>query len=126
MHPGEHHKHLMRTYLVHPGFATEVWGRSDVDPHDVLAVCARLIALEDFRVKATATMTQKGEKLSEGFDPRCGWWLPLTDSPELGIHFWQLVLVPVELRCIGPVDDPPSLQYGRFARTCLGAVPPRR
>lgn len=126
MHPGEHHEHRMRTYLVHPGFAEEVWGRSEVDPDDVLAVCARLIALADFRVKATATMTQKGKGLSEGLDPRCGWWLPLTNTPELGIHFWQLVLVPVELRCIGPVDDPPSLQYGRFAQAHLGALAARR
>lgn len=123
---GEHHEHLMRTYLVNPGFAEEVWGRSDVDPHDVLAVCARLIVLEDYRARETATMTQKGGKLTEGLDPRGGWWQPLTNTPELGIHFCQLVLVPVELRCIGPVDDPPPLRYGRFARARLRALPPRR
>ena len=53
-------------------------------------------------------------RATEALDPLRSWWLPLTNTPELGIHFWQLVLVPVELRCIGPVDDPPSLQRGRF------------
>lgn len=112
---GERHEHLMRTFLVRPGFAEEVWGRPDVDPQDVLTTCARLVALEDFRLREVATMTREGEKLSETLDPSRGWWLALKRSPDLGIHFWQLVLVPIELRCIGPVDDPPLLQYQRFA-----------
>ena len=123
---GEHHESPMRTYLVRPGFADEMWRHSEVDPHDVLAVCARLVAMEDFRVREAATMTRKCEGLTEGLDPVRGLWLPLTDTPELGVHFWQLVVVPVELRCIGPVDDPPSLEYGRFARGRLRAVPARR
>lgn len=119
---GEHHEHLMRTFLVRPGFAEEVWGRPDVDPQDVIAACARLVALEDFRLREIATMTRKGEKLSETLDPTWGGWLALTNTPELGIHFWQLVLVPIELRCVGPVDDPPLLQHGRFARARLTAI----
>jgi len=110
----ERHEHLMRTYLVRPGFAQEVWGRSDVDPQDVLAACARLVSMEDYRMREAAQMTRAGGKLRESLDPRHGWWAPLAGTPELGIHFWQLVLVPVDLRSIGPVDEPPLLQYGRF------------
>jgi hypothetical protein len=116
----------MRTYLVRPGFADEVRRCSQVDPHDVFAVCARLVSMDDFRVRETATITKKCEGLTEGLDPLRGLWLPLTNTPELGVHFWQLVVVPVELRCIGPVDDPPSLEYGRFARRRLRTVPTRR
>jgi hypothetical protein len=111
---GEHHEHLMRTYLVHPGFTEEVWGRHDVDPHDVLAVCASLVALEDYRIGEQASLTKKCDGLTEGLDPIRGWWLQLPNAPKLGVHFWQLVIVPVELRSIGPIDDPPPLQYGRF------------
>jgi hypothetical protein len=123
---GEHHQHPMRTFVVRQGFAEEVWGRPDVDPHDVLAVCARLVTMEDFRIRETATITRRCEGLTEGLDPIHGFWLALTNTPELGIHFWHLVLVPVELRRIGPVDDPPSLEHGRFAQGRLRAVPARR
>jgi hypothetical protein len=109
-----HHEHLMRTYLVRPGFADEVWDRDDVDPKDVLEVCARIITFEDFRLREHATQTATGTALAEVLDPHRSWWHPLTNTPELGIHFWQLVLVPIELRCIGPVGDPPPLQYGQF------------
>jgi hypothetical protein len=121
--PAGHHEHPMRTYLVCPGFAEEVWGHPDIDSNDVFAVCARLVALEDYRVRETATITRKDEGLSEALDPLRGWWLPLTNTPGLGVHFWQLVLVPVELRCIGPVDDPPSLQYGRFPERAVRGCP---
>jgi hypothetical protein len=115
---GEHREHLMRTHLVRPGFAKEVWGRYDVDPQDVLTVCALIVTLEDFRICKRATQTTTGTALTETFDPRCGWWHPLRHHPEMGIHFWQLVLV-VELRCIAPVGDPPPLQYGRFGERDL-------
>ncbi len=123
---GEHHDHLMRPFLVRPGFADDVWGESKVDPDDVMEVCAMLVVFEDFRVRECATPTQKCDGLTEGLDPTGGWWYPLTKAPQLGVHFWQLVLVPVELCCIGPVDDPSPLRQGRFTvrapitnRACL-------
>lgn len=125
--PGEHYEHPMRPFLVDPGFTEEVWGRRDVDPHDVLAVCGKLVALADYQVREQATMTQKCDGLTESLDPVRGFWLALPNTPGLGLHFWQLVVVPVELLCIGPVDDPPALRYGRFAeraaRARLRAVP---
>jgi hypothetical protein len=124
---GEHHEHLIRTFMVNPGFAGEVWGRGDVDPDDVICACARIVALRDYEVERCATQTQAGKGLGESLDPVRSWWCPLESTPELGVHFWQLVLVPVELRCIGPADDPPPLLYGRFAecaaRARLRAVP---
>ncbi len=113
--PVEHHEHPMRTYLVRPGFVEEVWGEN-VDPYDVLAACATIVSFEDFRVREQAIHTAIGTGLTEALDPHRGWWYPLAKTPELGIHFWQLVIVPVELRCIGPVDDPPPLQLGRFPK----------
>lgn len=114
---GEHPAHPMRMHLVAPGFAEEVWGRDDVDPHDVIAVCARIVSWEDYGLlQRQAMQTQLCKGLREALDPVSSWWHPLTNSPELGIHFWTHVLVPVELQCIGRVDDPPPLRYGRFAK----------
>lgn len=79
-----HHEHLMRTYLVRPGFADEVWDRDDVDPKDVLKVCARIITFEDFRLREYATQTATGTALTEALDPHRGWWHPLTNTPSLG------------------------------------------
>jgi hypothetical protein len=98
-------------------------------PRSIPMTCLRY-ALDSSRWRTSeseiATTTSKCEGFTEGLDPIRGLWLPLTNTPELGVHFWQLVIVPVELRCIGPVDDPPSLEYGRFARGRLRAVPARR
>jgi hypothetical protein len=117
--PGEHHEHPIRTYLTRPGFAEEVWGRDDVDPHEVLTVCARIVSFADIHVRDRATQTTTGAGLTQALDPLRGWWYPLTSTPELGIHFWQLVIVPVELRCIAPIDDPPPLQLGRLPKRAL-------
>jgi hypothetical protein len=57
----------------------------------------------------------KGKKLTEALDPRGSWWQPLAGNTELGVHYWRLALDIIELRGVGPVDEPPVLEYGRFA-----------
>jgi hypothetical protein len=114
MHPPSvHPENPMRTYVVAPSFAEQVWAHADTG-RQVFAACARIVSTERWRL-TEAKPTVRGERLTEALDPLCSWWLPLTSNNGLGVHYWQLALDIIELRSVGPVDEPPQLQYGRFA-----------
>lgn len=111
--PGEHLEYPMQTHVIAPGFAREVWGREGIDPQEVIAVCARVVSVESWRL-TEARHTVVCEILEEGLDPVGSWWHPLTSTPDVGLHFWRLAIGPIELRSIAPIDDLPRLECGRF------------
>lgn len=110
----EHPECPMRTHVVSPGFEREVWGRPEIDPQEVIAVCARVISVESWRL-TEVQQTAVCSKLEEGLDPVTAWWHPLTSAPEVGLHFWRLAIGMIELRSVAPIDDSPMLESGRFA-----------
>jgi hypothetical protein len=111
--PSEHLECPMQRHVVGPDFARAVWGRPDIDPQEVIAVCAKVVSVESWRL-SEARQTAAGCPMEEGLDPVSAWWHPLRCTAEVGLHFWRLAIGMIELRSVGPVDDPPRLQFGRF------------
>lgn len=115
MHPpSAHPENPMRTYVVAPSFAEQVWEHVDAERQGIFAACARIVSTERWKL-AEAKPTARAGRITEALDPLCSWWLPLASNNGLGVHYWQLALDIIELRGVGPVDEPPPLQYGRFA-----------
>jgi hypothetical protein len=111
--PSEHLANPMKVYAVCPDFARDVWGRPDVDPHEVIAVCARIVSVEKWQL-TEGQQTAGCARLTEALDPLNAWWQPLGGADGLGVHYWRLAVGIIELRSVGPVDQPPALQFGRF------------
>lgn len=105
----------MKTYAVAPGFAQQVWGRTGVDPQEVIMTCARIISVEAWRLTEARRIAGASSEAREGLDPLASWWLPLASTDEVGVHYWKLGVGLIELRSVGPVEQPPKLEYGRFA-----------
>ncbi len=76
-------------------------------------MCAMVVSVESWRL-LEVRQTAAGCPLKEGLDPVSTWWHPLSSTAEVGLHFWRLGIGMIELRSVGPVDDPPQLQFGRF------------
>lgn len=112
-HPSRHLENPMKVYVVCPDFARDVWERTDVDPHDVFATCARIVSIENWRL-TESQQTAGCDKLTEALDPLSAWWHPLGTTDGLGVHYWRLAVNIIELRSIGLVAMPPKLQCGRF------------
>jgi hypothetical protein len=107
MHPASRHlENPMQKYAVAPGFAQQVWGRTDVDPQEIIVACATIVSVEKWRL-TKGQQTAGCGKLQEALDPTGAWWQPLHDTDELGVHYWILAVGIIELRSVGPVDDPP-------------------
>lgn len=113
--PHKRLKFSMQRYVVHPGFGREVWGRPEIVPREVIALCARVISVEAWRM-TEVRLTGKSEKLTEGSDPLHAWWYPLVSGPEVGLHFWRLATGgAIELRSVATIDNAPKLECGRLA-----------
>lgn len=110
----DHTEYPMRKHVVTPNFARQVWGRAGIDPQAVIDVCARVVSEDDWRLNRQARQTAKCGRLEHTLDPVTGWWYPLNNTETVGLHFWRLVIGTIELRSVGPVDESPPLQSGRF------------
>ncbi len=102
-HSSERPEYPMQTHVVGPGFARAVWDQPDIDPQEVIAVCAKVVSVESWRL-SEVRQTAAGCPLEEALDPVSAWWHPLSSAPEIGLHFWRLATGMIELRSVGPVQ----------------------
>ncbi len=73
MHPpSAHPENPMRSYVVAPSFAEQVWAYADTERQAVFAACARIVSTERWRL-IEAKPTVRAAQLTEGLDPLCSW-----------------------------------------------------
>jgi hypothetical protein len=119
--PSDQLENPICAYVVTPSLATQVWAQSDTTQREIFQTCATIVSSERWRLTENAYPTEAGnstearEKITEARDPLSSWWLPLPNNNGLGVHYWRLVIDIIELRGVGPVDEPPEFEYGRLA-----------
>jgi hypothetical protein len=114
-----HIDHALRPYALGTGFALSVQ-RSPrrVDLQHVAAICALLVRSRPWELDGLQKVIDTPgieHAPKDELDPLCAWWYPLERPSVLGVHYWELGSGTLELRRLSRFDEPPALQFGRFA-----------
>lgn len=117
-HSSSHIHRPMQPFVLGPDFAASVAVAQTTHHRHIVTTCARIVSLYSWELPAMRTVTHPASTEAlpqEGLDPTMSAWHPLDSTTDLGIHFWKLGSGLIDLRRVGPFDQAPPLQFGRFA-----------
>ena len=115
---GGHIQRPMQRFVLGPDFAASVARSPDSVYGHIVGACAQVVSLDNWEllgVKVPKRAGGAGTLSGECFDPLTWAWYPLDGESGLGVHFWRLGGGVIEVRSIGPLNQAPALQFGRFA-----------